>query len=248
MAMTKRTTSLEKSLLGSLVLLAACLTLLAPGQRATGKSAPQETPQVVNSTTGFQVESLTLRDGEYVLSLRNTYDKSINGYTLGTGRGGKLTVELTTANRVIAPGGVEEARLSASNVRPTQGPNPQRRIIVLAVVFEDGTGDGDPGVVEEIKGRRDGAKVQFKRVHSLVKALLDSPEANDPAALGKLKARINSLSEEREGGQHASAKSGLYNAKQDALMLLQSLEQGGGSPQENLSKLKERIEKRISHL
>lgn len=249
MTIARRTTPLHKTLLGSVILLAACLTLLAPSQGVTGKSgAREDKPQVINRTAGFQVESLTLKDGDYFLSLKNTYDKSINGYTLGTGRGAKLTVELTTGEFVIAPGDVAQARIAASNIRPPQGQDTQRQITILAVLFEDGTSDGDSQAIGEVTGRRKGAKVQLKRVLTLVEAILASPEADDRAALNKLKARITSLSEDPEGGMPPNTKSGLRNAKEDALMILQSLEQHGVSPQDGLSQLKGSIEKRISRL
>jgi hypothetical protein len=249
MTMNRQTTSLQKAFLSSIILLTACLTLSALSPRATGKiNAQESTPQVINKTTGFQVESLTMQDTDYILLLKNNYSKSINGYTLGTGLGSKLTVDLTTGNQVIGPGGVEDVHIPASNLRVPPGQNTQRQITILAVVFEDATSDGNPQVVEEIKGRRNGAKIQFKRVLNLIGDFLASPEANDPAALNKLKTRITSLSEEPENNMPLNARSGLRGAKQDALTLLQDLEQRSVPLQEGLPQLKARIEKRISRL
>lgn len=247
--MSKQTTSFKKTLLGGGALLTACLTLLPANNRVAGKYIAQENaPQVINRTAGFQVESLTLTDGDYVLSLRNTYGKSINGYVLSTGPGSKLTVELTTGGFVIAPGSVKEVRVPVTNLKASPGPNAQRQITLLAVLLEDGTGDGDPQEIAGVKGLRDGAKMQLQRVLVLIEDFLASAEADDPAALNKLREQITALSEEPDKGMHLNARTGLRAAKQDALRALQSLEQHNTPLQERLSQLKVSTEKRISRL
>jgi hypothetical protein len=98
-------------------------------------------------------------------------------------------------------------------------------IRILAVVFDDHTSEGDFGVATIIKDTRSGKRMQLKRINRLLHETLQSSDANLPVALDRLKVGIAALSEEPEMGQSLAIHSGLHNAKEDVLTLIERLEQ-----------------------
>ncbi|HEX8136300.1 MAG TPA: hypothetical protein VF544_01795 [Pyrinomonadaceae bacterium] len=208
----------------------------------------QITPQVENRTQTLQVISIEPKGGDYLLSLKNGSDKSINGYSLAIGPRGILDADLTTVGRAIAPGASFTERIPAANLRSSStGDSLQPTITIMAVLFEDSTSEGDSSAIDRHKARRAGAKGQLDTILPLIKATLDTPDSELPAALEKLKARVASLPEMPDHGRPPAFTSGLKGAKQDTLMMLQNLQAGPGIRAE-LIEIKEKLERRIGKL
>jgi hypothetical protein len=248
--MSRTLTAFQKTSLAVVLTSAACLTLLVSNFSATRRSNGQgNSPQITKRTSGFQPASLTEKDGDYILVLKNNYGKSINGYVIGTGPRGKLTVDLTIGSRAITPGDVAEERIPISNLRASsEGGISSPSITILAVLFEDGTSEGAAPAIAEIKERRRGTKIQLKRILPLIQNLLSSPGSAKLTTLGQLKEQIASLPEAAEEVTSLHGKQGFHGAKEDALMILQSLEQSDLGLQEGLARIKADIEKRIARL
>jgi hypothetical protein len=248
--MSHMPTSFQKTFLIFAIMFVSCLILLVSNYSATrGEHGQDKRPQIINRTTGFQPASLTDRDDDYILLLKNNYSKNINGYIIGIGASGKVTVDLTIGSRVITPGDVAEEHIPISNLRiPSEGGAPNPSITILAVLFEDGTSEGAASAISEIKERRAGTKIQLKRILPLIQNLLSSPGSTKLTTLGQLKKQISSLPEGAEDATSAHAKKGFRSTKDDALMSLQNLEQSDFGLQEGLTRLKETIEKRITRL
>jgi hypothetical protein len=248
--MSQKLTAVQKTFLTVALGSAFCLTLLISNNPATGRSSAQENrPQIINLTSGFHPSSLIEKDGKYILLLENKYSKNINGYIIGFGKSGKVTIDLTIGNRIINPGGVVEERIPISNLRPTSEEGaPRPGITILAVLFEDGTSEGAAPAIAEIKERRAGAKIQLKRILSLLQGSLASPGQTQLITLNQLKEQIASLPEGAQDALSLHAKKGFRSAKEDALMMLQNLEQSDTELPEGLTRLKGNIEKRIARL
>ncbi|MGI9107454.1 MAG: hypothetical protein ACR2G4_14545 [Pyrinomonadaceae bacterium] len=247
--MPNHITIAQKILFTCGILSVGCFILAVSSHRATSKASTQSnTPQIVNKTLGFLPEGLTQKDGDYILLLKNTYSKTINGYTLGIGPGGKVAVDLTIGSQAIAPGSIAEERIPISNLQASSKGDTPQIITILAVLFEDGMSDGLPQVIAETRDRRLGTKIQIKRILSLIHISLTSLDSNKQIALNKLKTQITSLSEEPESGKSPNVKRGLRSAKEDTLTRLQNLERSDGALYEELIRLKESIEKRMSRL
>jgi hypothetical protein len=248
--MSRTLTAFQKTLLTCAVISVSCLALLVSNHSAArGSNELQNKPQIINRTTNFQPSSLTDRDGDYVISLKNNYTKNINGYVIGIGAGGKLTVDLTIGNRAITPGEVAEERIPISNLRmSSEGGEPHPSITILAVLFEDGTGEGAAPAIAEIKEKRAGTKIQLKRILPLIQNLLSPAGSSKLITLDRLKEQIASLPEGGEDATSSHAKKGFRSAKEDALMNLQNLEQSDMGLQEGLARIKATIEKRINRL
>jgi hypothetical protein len=247
--MSRTLTAFQKTSLTCAVIAVSCLALLVSTHSAArGSNEQQNKPQIINRTTNFLPSSLTDRDGDYIILLKNNYTKNINGYVIGTGAGGKVTVDLTIGNRAITPGDVAEERIPISNLRASsEGGDPHPAITILAVLFEDGTGEGVAPAIAEIKEKRAGTKIQLKRILPLIQNLLSS-SSSKLITLGQLKEQIASLPDGAEDATSSHAKKGFRSAKEDALMNLQNLEQSDMGLQEGLARIKATIEKRINRL
>lgn len=248
--MSQPPTAFQKTFLTFALISFSCLTLLVSNYSATSGSNGQETrPQIINRTTGFQPASLTDKDGDYLILLKNNYSKNINGYIIGIGASGKVTVDLTIGSRAIAPGDIVEERIPISNVRASsEGGTAHPGITILAVLFEDGTSEGAAPAIAEIKERRAATKIQLTRILPLIQNLLSSPGSAKLNTLAHLKEQITSLPERTEEVTSPHAKKGFRSAKEDALISLQNLEQSDIGLQEGLTRLKGDIEKRIARL
>jgi hypothetical protein len=248
--MSQTPTASRKTFLTFAVISVSCLALLVSNYSATrGSNGQQDRPQIINQTTRFQPSSLSDKDGDYIILLKNNYTKNINGYVIGIGASGKVTVDLTIGSRAITPGDVAEERIPISNLRASsEGDEPHPSITILAVLFEDGTSEGAAPAIAEIKEKRAATKIQLKRVLPLIQNLLSPPGSSKLITLDQLKEQIASLPEGAEDAASPHAKRGFRSAKEDALTNLQNLEQSDIGLQEGLKRIKTTIEKRISRL
>ena len=233
---------------GAVVLI--CAVALAASALSPGTDPRQgNRPEVRNKTQAFQVVSVEQIDGDYVLTLRNGSGKDLNGYAIGFGApGSKVFVELTTSERVLAPGETAEERIPAANLRAGADALRQPEITILAVIFEDRTSDGDPQTIAEIEQHRLGVKMQLKRVLPLIEALLNSSNSDTQAALDRLKAQISSLSERPGGDLPRRVGTGLRSVKEDLLMEIHLFEQAQMTPRQGLARVKEKAKRVMAKL
>ena len=159
-------------------------------------------------------------------------------------------------DQMIAPGATYVENL------PIQADTQALGIGVLAVVFEDGTSEGEQRFIREITEKRSGEEVQIKRVLSLITKTLDLPATQMMEEIHTLKSRIASLPEDRGDGRRGDFEFGLHDAKLrmlDAISDAQNKErqeiegaeasvQGhkGMNSRERLGKLVERYQRIIS--
>jgi hypothetical protein len=211
------------------------------------RATQESEPQTLNKTQGFQTLSLVRDGSDYVLSLKNTYAKAINGYSIGVGATSKITTDLTIGDNVIGPEQVVQVRIPASRLQ-MGGTGTSKPIIVLGVLFEDGTSDGDTQVIAEVTQRRIGARLQLKRIVPFLRAALASKNGNNTAILEQLKSQILSLPENPDPGQPPSIAGGLRSAKQDVITMLEEIERDPASLQEKLPQIKAHADKRLVRL
>ena len=159
-----------------------------------------------------KVENRDLR-----LTLQNDYSKRINGFWLFVGNVGTEIGPLYEKEQMILPGGTYTIDL------PIQADTDTRGIGIVAVTFDDGSGDGDPESLYVIRETRKGEKTQIKKILKLIRQHLMSPDADTSAALDRLESQIKSLSVDSGNGQKDPLWSGLNSAKQRAIAFVQSV-------------------------
>lgn len=140
----------------------------------------------------------------YRITLFNQSGKNIVGLAVDEVTGKKI--ETTAKPReqygqvLVAAGKTYELQVPAP-VRAQETPNgyapgtlSNPEILIKAVVFEDGTFEGDPESAAEIKGYRAGEKMELPGLIAAVDKALTAPSANVSEALRDLEVEVSSLS------------------------------------------------------
>ena len=196
------------------------------GQKSAGIQS--KVPRIQNKTRSFEVARVSPSLGESAeveLSLRNRYSKNITACAVSVN--GSIT-EIDFAyseledQRGISPESVYKQNYSFARHVNQSAARQNLDISILAVVFDDKTGDGDPKLVTEILDTRLGSKIQLARIIALLNNALNSPGVPNEAAVGRLKARILSLPIDSVNSSSETAREGLRNQKEDALRRLES--------------------------
>src|SRR5262245_5534225 len=179
--------------------------------RATGRQKPAK---VVNLTESFGVVSVQGTDQGLVLQLRNDSKKLITAYSLSIGTSIMQTdFAPNLSKQGLAPGETEIITI------PLAGKGP---LTIGAIVFEDGSSEGDFEQADRIRDHRTGDRIQLQRIQALMAKA--SPE---PDAIKQLKREINSLSDVPPDNNHSQGiRSGMDYARQWAVKMLERLEAG----------------------
>src|SRR6185369_17584646 len=184
------------------ILFIACLLGLGIGgvslkvQTSTGKQT--NGPRIQNRTQSFEVAQvipIVGENGAVGLSLRNRYNKNITACSVSV-NGSITEVDFAFSEledqRGLSPESVYEQKYSFARRVNKSAARQNLDISILAVVFDDKTGDGDPKFVTEILDTRLGSKIQLTRIIALLNDALNLPRV-PYEAVDTLKARISSL-------------------------------------------------------
>jgi hypothetical protein len=146
--------------------------------------------EVENLTSGFQVARAERElDGTFRLVLRNYYEKEIVEYALSLRQAGNVmliskSLRDTTVGHAIAPGTASEIRCGV--LLDTDPP-----LEISAVIFRDGTADGDPAIIQALNDSWAGHLVEMARALPLLRALARLPESEIAAGAGSLIADLS---------------------------------------------------------
>jgi hypothetical protein len=190
-------TSTQVSLFLNAVIVVCCITLLVVTTRVSagkhqGSNIQQQLEQlkrsfnvedirVTNRTSGFEIAGLEKTPERNIrIRLRNGYKKKITAYQISLGS--TTTLVETMLNNLEAgvdPGEVVDL-VEAINVDPDLS---TKGLTIRAVVFDDGTGDGEPESIKEIDDYRQGEMIQMKQTAN---RLMESAEASDSEIISAL--------------------------------------------------------------
>lgn len=137
--------------------------------------------------TRFEIINLErlIDKGFIVMHLKNEYQKPITGYKFSFG----VSLEyVERQNKGILPGEV------IKEIQPLQLGLDREGIKMLAVIFDDGSTDGDPHYINEIKQRREGAKYQATQTLYLLQAAANSQDTYLDNLLSKVESALAPLS------------------------------------------------------
>ena len=225
---------------------AAVLACIAVVFATVGSSRfRSETTQIhlVNDTGALALVAQEVINGRTRLQFKNISAKDLNGFVLGLPNLRQMEVDTTTGDRVIAPGEVQDIEIP--------GPSPST-VTILAVMYADGSLEGDPITVAQLRDRRSALKAELKRILGLVVAEAQSRDAAIPGALDRLESAMSKLSTTVADG-HTPQANAQRGAKDDVASLLEFMrhrqERNAHLNQRDLIReLKERIERRIAGL
>ena len=229
------------TILACAAVLACTAVVLATVGSSTFRS---KTAQIhfVNNTGALALIGQEVIDGRTRLKFKNISAKDLNGFVLGLANLRQIELDTTTGDRVIVPGEVQDIEI----------PEPVPTITILAVMYADGSLEGDPVTVAQLRDRRSALKAELKRILGLVVAEAQSRDANTPGAFDRLKSAMSKLPPTVAEGQTPQANA-LRRAKEDVANLLELMrhrqERNAHLNQRDLIReLKERIERRITGL
>lgn len=166
----------------------------------------------------------------------------------------KVTTDFTVSGNYILPGATYSVDIPIPGAPSPSSHNAiQQSLIISAVLFDDRSSDGDSKIVAQIEERWLGEKTQLNRILSLLQGILDSPDMDVPAALGRLKAQASSLHPQSRNNISARFENGLDDGKERVLRDIEELENKGQGNEkinirEELLRMKEHYERLISRL
>lgn len=135
------------------------LASVRKGVSPTRASHQLDAPTAVRSfVPNLKVVDTHVQNGAVRLSLRNDYNKIITTFVVSSSR--IITrSELIDTDQVMAPGATETMLYELPS-----SPLPEYATTLLAVVFDDGTTDGNPTFINQVLDARAGTKAQIDRI------------------------------------------------------------------------------------
>lgn len=165
--------------------------------------APAFSPVVTNNLKSVEVVSFSPVPGisSYRLTVRNISSKNIVALDVYVpkerGRSG-VTSRGTATHPVMKPGATSETLISESRGRrlTNQGyvaDAPSNKVIVGTVVFDDETYEGEPETALHVIGGQTGHRLQLTRALLLLKNILEGPDQDPAAMLGRTRSEVSQL-------------------------------------------------------
>ena len=158
-------------------------------------------PQIINKTQALTVSGIIEARPTYILNIRNVSHKAINAIRwYGQIRGQQTSGSGISGESVIAPGSAFELRQHfefQEEKRRTDSDRLEfeRTIVIAAIVFDDGTFEGEANAAAEMAANVAGEQIQLTQINRLARSLAQSSLRNPELLLKKLKADIAALSE-----------------------------------------------------
>ncbi|HEY5839388.1 MAG TPA: hypothetical protein VIT19_10170 [Pyrinomonadaceae bacterium] len=183
---------------------------------------PQVEPTVASKTPSVRVlasEKISV-GGSSILAvkLQNTSSKDIEAYIISRGKSWVTTNYLLT-EQSFASGAIVSDLIPLSD-NDSQSLNAfadsTGRFFVSAVVFSDGTGDGDARFVKMLSDERAGTRDQAKKISPHLSGLF-RPGSDQLRAITDLEAEIRKLPDKGNESASADYEIGLANAKRKLL-------------------------------
>lgn len=231
-------------------LLLGVLVIISTAVSSSTILRPQRSLKVKNTTQALQLVGTSRVEGRIKLTLRNVSPKNINGFQILVGKS-RVQVEFLDADepgrQTLASGGIyEDWFLNESN------PNVPD-VVIFAVMFEDGSSDGEADMIREMEQTRQGKRIQVERFKSLLQNALAASGGDTVEVLEKIEHDILATPEDMDERLPGNVKLGLYNEKSRLLNELRHLKRNLPTgdilnTKTELIKLKERIDRRLSKL
>lgn len=189
---------------------------------------PNNVP-IRNMTRAVRIISIEkIEGGSLRLTLQNGYDKWINGIEISMVNVGIHEELGSTREHNIPPGGTYELDLGIQEHTDTDG------IEIAAVIFEDGTADGNLEFVKPVQEQRLGERVQYKRALALIQKHLAEPDADTVEGLNRLESKLQSLPVDEESGKSSDYMYGLKQARNLLVVSMQFIREQKNRPVRSL--------------
>jgi hypothetical protein len=171
-----------------------------------------------NKTKAFFVVGAQIQGDSVQIEMRNGYDKPITAYQVLVGDTRIHRELLTNDNpRVISPGE------SVRELYPFYRKLESIGIIVLAVLFDNHTGDGDPEFLKRLLEYREGMKIQREHTIDALQKLINTSDISVRSALYGIMSDISAIPEEEASSLPLYVRFGLKDERERLLLVIQNL-------------------------
>jgi hypothetical protein len=150
-------------------------------------------PEVVNSlksVTFVDLQSDEPKSHSYQLTLQNISSRSVVALTIGVQPSHTQTLE-GGAKPIILPGATSKIGIGAIESLPPE--TSRLTLVVSAVLFEDGTYEGDVISAAELAARSKGRQIQSLRCLQLLRGIPEQPTQEISRAIQEVKAAVEKL-------------------------------------------------------
>lgn len=235
----------------SRLVIGICLTVLVvAGVLGTqSQQAYRHAPEmgtVNNQTQALQVSSFTDTGGAgakhtFEVSVVNVSDKTIVEYTFFKKDGSAVTTSGATTGWGLAPTETDVIKVEL---------NPEESLTLAALLFADGTGQGDAQEVARMKDYRKGVEEQYQRAVPILNQAKGAPSSAEAKNVSDaLRQQLSSLpvpsvSESISPGKAA----GLHDAKQFIEVQVTPLQSKQGEKPVSLEMLRSRVGQALGHV
>lgn len=159
--------------------------------------------RTMSRSPSVQMEIVGGEGSSYELDLRNLAAKGVTAFHINDGsESGGTGMETAGGSRVlIAPGARYQVKYQTGrsgttvNGRYVEDPPPSL-VVLSAVLFEDGSYEGDANTAAQMAGHYVGLVIQRARIESLVGATLADYRSDDDAKIARIRAEVGQLTEE----------------------------------------------------
>ena len=188
---------------------------LPSGVYSSSRSGQSDVPTKVkplkinNSTQSLIVSDLQRNGQEVRLSLRNNSEKDIAAFKISTATYG-ITLD-------FAPDVFKANTVHFQSLIVPKTNNSEDEVSIVAILFDDQTGDGNPNVVRQMKERRRGEKLQLLTMLPLIDRLLMMPKSQLSEGLDMTEKAAMELPESLNGTDSFEFRAGLSDAKEKIL-------------------------------
>jgi hypothetical protein len=226
----KRKTRLRQTYLFFIAAALICLVVLGAkgwSSRTSGdkKISSQQDNEVVvgqNKTQHLEVVSIEQTDDGITLVLKNGYNKRINAFTISIGST-TISNDYVYSDEATAPGA--QYTFLIPRQYPAPGQLGASTLNILAVIFDDGTGDGEGRRISDIIDNRSGKKIQLRRILPLLQKALKASDDDLLNALDELTLSVSTLPELSDSHIPENTLTGARSSKRGFLKIIQAMKQ-----------------------
>lgn len=204
------------------------------------RSAPHQTAplQITNRTEALSVIKAERGSNEFSITLRNNSAKTITAFTISPSKGFTITEEFVLAE--ISDAGIGPNALFSKTYGPVASIQTQS-IEIKALIFDDGSAEGEIRAVRQIEDSRLGQQIQIRRAVTQLEKFLAKGAADVSEFKRNLDNALNSSDDDtlkiltelkplRATAKHplsADLREGLNNGRQNVLRRLSEAEANG---------------------
>jgi hypothetical protein len=152
------------------------------------------TAKTVNKTQALTVTAVGEERPDITVAVRNVSQKHIDGLSWYSRENGRRSGGSGSAARLIPAGGVFEIRQRFDLNKAAS----TREVVIAAIVFEDGSFEGEPDDAAQMAADLTGLRTQISKTIQILKNISTSSPQDSKAMFSRLKREIEALEEEAD--------------------------------------------------